>query len=77
MSEMPLQSRPVSQHWTVPVSREETLAVRAESSYWDSSKLFDCTPAYENSSKSLNCDKIQTILALQSIIAQIIGYKRE
>ena len=30
MSEIPLQSRPVphSQHWTVPVSREETLAVR-------------------------------------------------
>ena len=30
MSEIPLQSRPVPhrQHWTVPVSREETLAVR-------------------------------------------------
>jgi hypothetical protein len=30
MSEIPLQSRPVShrQHWTVPVSWEETLAVR-------------------------------------------------
>src|SRR5271170_263517 len=30
MSEIPLQSRPVPQrqHWTVPVAREETLAVR-------------------------------------------------
>ena len=28
MSEVPLQPRPVSLHWTVAVSREETLAVR-------------------------------------------------